>query len=77
MCSCVRHIANMNGIIFPSISFPLLDHDLISDISILRKIHDEFTSPHGTLCTHLVARNYVTIYESATLRALHGRVWRN
>lgn len=36
-CFYMRQIANMNGILFPSASFPLPDHGLIPAILILKK----------------------------------------
>lgn len=71
---CMRQIANMNGILFPSASLPLPDHGLIPAILILKKtprsIH---LSPvvlrhtYTCTCTHLALKSYVTIYESAIL----------
>lgn len=62
----------MNGILFPSISLPLPDRDLIPAVLIIKKSHEENTSPRGTyththtrMCTRLALKCYVAIYELA------------
>ena len=66
MCFCMRQIANMNGILFPAISFPLPDHDLIPAILILKKIMKNSPLPvvHMYVCAHTLLLRAMLRYMS-------------
>ena len=76
MCFCMRQTANMKGVLFPSIPFPLPDSDLIPAILILKKTLKNsrlpvvLTHTYTCMCTHLLLKSCVTIYELATSRSL-------